>query len=229
MDPRDIVELQRRYRERWNEFGYDPRTLGWNKGMQEVRFAAVFDGLRPSEFESVLDVGCGFGDMLTFLRARGWSGKYVGVDLVPELIEEARRRHGSDGTFEVGDGSATSREEKLALAAAIGCFNHKLEDHLRFVRDMLASMWASTEHVVVLDFLSAEADKRRDDLFYADVETLFRLGRAHSRRIHIHHGYMPFELQLKVFHDDRWTVEVPAFHPYVNGPKRPLTPLGGGT
>jgi hypothetical protein len=38
------------YRKRWLEYGYDPRTLGWNKDCQWVRFEAAFEGVRPDEY-----------------------------------------------------------------------------------------------------------------------------------------------------------------------------------
>ena len=63
MRDQDIAETQERYRKRWLEYGYDRRKYGWNKDCQWVRFEAAFEGLRPDEFGSVLDVGCGFGDL----------------------------------------------------------------------------------------------------------------------------------------------------------------------
>lgn len=215
---RDAQETRVRYRERWLQHGYDPRTLGWNKGLQQVRFAAALEGLRPSEYESVLDVGCGFGDLLSFLRVRGWSGAYRGLDLVPELVDEARRRHGDGGEFLCVDASTGALPgSPMAMAVAIGVFNHRLhEDNMDFVRATLASMWASSAKVVVLDFLSdaADPDRQRDDLFYASPAALLDLARSYSRRVAIHHAYMPFEFQMKVWHDDGFLVEAPAFPPY---------------
>jgi SAM-dependent methyltransferase len=50
---------------------------------------------------SVLEVGCGAGDLLAALP----QPERVGVDLLPEVVEEARRRH-PELTFHVADGSA---------------------------------------------------------------------------------------------------------------------------
>lgn len=41
---------------------------------------------------SILDVGCGYGGLLDLLPAT-WRGEYVGVDISPDLIAEARRLH----------------------------------------------------------------------------------------------------------------------------------------
>mgnify|MGYP003562426868 FL=1 len=54
---------------------------------------------------SVLDVGCGAGEFLPFLRALGWEGRYVGVDVVPGFISECRKLYAEDqrATYVCGD------------------------------------------------------------------------------------------------------------------------------
>ena len=83
----DRVETRARYAARFREFGYDPRTLGWHKGRQRVRFAAALEAV-GTQFDSLLDVGCGFGDLFGYLRERGWQGNYLGLDICPELLDE---------------------------------------------------------------------------------------------------------------------------------------------
>jgi SAM-dependent methyltransferase len=212
----DRAETVARYRERWRQHGYGPKTLGWDKGRQRVRFCAALEGLAEEDYASILDVGCGFGDLLDFLRERNWHGQYLGVDIVPELIEEAQKRHASErARFSCEDVSANSRTESTTMAVALGVFNHRLvQDNREFVRTVLSRLWECATRVVVLDFLSSAADARSDNLFYADPCEVFNLARRFSRRVVIHHGYMPFEFQVKLWHDDAFSVEAPTFSPY---------------
>ena len=213
----DVAAVRERYRQRWVEYGYDPRTLGWNKGCQWVRFEAALEGIRPDECASVLDVGCGFGDMLGYLRQRGWSGRYVGTDVVPELIEEAARRYG--GEFLLQDLSSEPLTEPLDMAVALGIFNHRVnEGNWQFIEAMIDAMWRSTKQVIVCDFLSSlsEPHRRQPHLFYADPGRLFEIASRYSRRIAIHHSYMPFEFQVKIWHDASYTVPKPVFGPYAH-------------
>lgn len=219
MREQDIAETQERYRKRWLEYGYDPRTLGWNKDCQWVRFEAVFEGLRPDEFGSVLDVGCGFGDLLAYLRCRGWKGRYVGVDLVSELIEEGRRLHSADtgSEFVCADVAKFAPDQPCELVVAIGAFNHRLaQGNLDFIRETMEKMWAMSSRAMVCDFLSTSSDpqKRSSHLYYADPGEIFALAARHTRRVMLHHAYMPFEFQIKAWHDDRFTVAEPVFEPY---------------
>lgn len=216
MEPEDIDETRRKYRERWEQYGYDPRTLYWDKGRQQVRFTAALEVLRPNEYGSVMDVGCGFGDFLAHLKARGWSGQYTGVDIVPELLAEARRRHCEpNASFHCADIQEQPLNVQAAMGVALGIFNHRLkQDNMLFISSMLEAMWNHTTDVVVLDFLSTSADIRRDELFYADPRAIYDLARRFSRRVMIHHAYIPFEFQVKVWHDDSFEVKAPVFPPY---------------
>lgn len=218
MQPEDRIATQERYRKRWQEFGYDPRTLGWNKDCQWVRFEAAIEGIRPDEHESILDLGCGFGDFLAFLRARGWKGRYTGVDLVEELVGEAQRRHAGDprAVFLCGDLEAVALTERHDMAVAIGIFNHRISDNLTFIQQTIDRMWDATAKVVVCDFLSntADPDRRQENLFYADPRDLYALASARSRRVMIHHSYMPFEFQVKIWHDASFEIATPVFGPY---------------
>jgi len=219
----DIKETKDRYRKRWIEFGDDPRTLGWNKGRQHVRFAAALEGLSMEDYASVLDVGCGFGDLLLYLKKEGWNGQYTGIDIVPELIAEARRKHDESqgASFCCIDILDHSIDTHAAMAVALGVCNHKLQsDNMDFISTMLEVMWNSASKVVVLDFLSTTADIRHENLFYADPQTIYGLARRFTRRVMIHHAYMPFEFQVKIWKDDSFLPTAPVFcryKPLVNG------------
>jgi len=219
MQEQDRNELYERYRKRWEQYGYDSRTLGWNKDCQWVRFEAAFEGLREEEFATVLDVGCGFGDLLGYLRSKGWCGRYTGIDLVEELIGEARERYSTDteAEFLCGDIAALTDLRKREMAVALGIFNHRLhQDNLEFVRETIEKLWSATTRVVVCDFLSiASHPERRDhQLYYADPAQLYQLAAGYSRRVAVHHAYMPFEFQVKIWHDDDYQQLAPVFRPY---------------
>src|SRR5262245_18456396 len=80
--------------------GTDPRALDWgSRESQRLRFA-VLAGVGPLGGASVLDVGCGQGDLLDWLRESGIDAQYAGVDITPPMVEVARRRF-PGASFEV--------------------------------------------------------------------------------------------------------------------------------
>src|SRR5205085_6726428 len=85
-------------------FGYSPEELatlpaGANMGLS-CGNPTAFARLRPGE--TVVDLGCGGGlDVLLAAAKVGPSGKAVGVDMTPEMIERARRNAAQRGLANV--------------------------------------------------------------------------------------------------------------------------------
>ncbi|MFE3459346.1 class I SAM-dependent methyltransferase [Nocardiopsis aegyptia] len=77
---------------------------------------------RPTGPGRALDIGCGRGQFTPELARRGW--RAVGVDLVPEAVEAARRKGPPEVTYAVGD--VTDLESAglgtFDLFLDIGCF-----------------------------------------------------------------------------------------------------------
>src|SRR4051812_26476064 len=122
-DLRPEVETARWYEDKVRRYGYDHRGLGFrNRSSQEKRFEALlalgdFDGAR------LLDVGCGFGDFVTFLQRRGVQPVYTGIDLCEPMIARCRERFAGAGhSFEVADVLAYEPREPYDFVVASGIF-----------------------------------------------------------------------------------------------------------
>jgi tRNA (uracil-5-)-methyltransferase TRM9 len=77
----------------------------------------VLDGLAGDE--SILDLGCGNGELARELMRRGHRGRYAGVDFSPPLLEVAR--HGwedAPATFIRGDLAGSEWDKKLVASLA---------------------------------------------------------------------------------------------------------------
>jgi SAM-dependent methyltransferase len=222
----DVADALKRYRSRLTTEGATARALGWTKGTQPVRFGAAWECMRDERIESIVDVGCGFGDLLSFLRERGWAGNYWGIDLIPEFIDIARQRHREDrlGHFECSN-LIDATVPDADWVVALGIFNHGLQTgNLAFVRQALKRMWGWAGVAVTADFLSASVsdDRRRADLEYYDVGAVVEAGRDLSPRLLLRHDYMPFEFMLTAWRDSAFTEARPVFARYA-----PLIAGGG--
>jgi ubiquinone/menaquinone biosynthesis C-methylase UbiE len=71
--------------------------------------------LDPKPGQQVLDVGAGQGVLAPYVARAGAS--YVGVDASPRLAALARKRHGKDGRFLVGDARSLERVPELSPAS----------------------------------------------------------------------------------------------------------------
>ena len=75
--------------------GYDPQELATIPSESSASFAGVGNPHRIGSIatgETVLDIGCGAGmDLLLAARRVGSSGKAIGVDMTPSMLELAKR------------------------------------------------------------------------------------------------------------------------------------------
>src|SRR5438128_6961584 len=84
------------YESHVKRFGYGFRALGYGRReSQERRFGAAA-ALGELHGARLLDVGCGFGDLLAWLRARGVQPHYTGLDLCAPMVERCRQRFQED-------------------------------------------------------------------------------------------------------------------------------------
>jgi SAM-dependent methyltransferase len=94
--------------------------LGWvgeggSKHHRNVAVPALLGLLEPQPGEQILDLGCGPGVLARPLAEAG--ARYTGVDASEKLIEYARRHHGADGRFIVGDARKLSAVRGLSPGA----------------------------------------------------------------------------------------------------------------
>jgi O-antigen chain-terminating methyltransferase len=88
-------------------------------GARLQEYAARFDGL-----SNILDIGCGRGEFLELLRARGVSAR--GVDVNHEMVESCKARG-----LEVTEGDALGLVASLEDASLGGIFSAQVVEHLQ--------------------------------------------------------------------------------------------------
>lgn len=73
--------------------GYSPHALFWtSRGLQKIRFKVISE-IGIAAGDSLLDVGCGFADLQSWLLGHNIPVVYTGLDLSPEMISAAEKMH----------------------------------------------------------------------------------------------------------------------------------------
>src|SRR5436309_9108460 len=94
--------------------------VDWNGGashnVRHRQFLRLIGGDREA---SVLDLGCGFGDFLRFLRAEGHRGPFIGYDVAPDMIAEATRLHANTANCLWQVGAEPTETTDFAIASGI--------------------------------------------------------------------------------------------------------------
>ena len=86
------------YKKLFNENGVSPASLGCPKGRLNLRYKNVSKYLNNSK--TLLDYGCGFGDLYGYLLSENLSLTYYGIDVIDEFISQARIKY-PNGNFKL--------------------------------------------------------------------------------------------------------------------------------
>jgi SAM-dependent methyltransferase len=85
------------------------KQVGWQSYQsqnQNFEIATDLEDISWGSVNSVLDVGCGCGELVRYLReVRGFTGTYTGIDILERFIHKATQRYGDDSrnTFICGN------------------------------------------------------------------------------------------------------------------------------
>jgi len=161
LDETQRQQLIDKHRDSLNRHGYSPRSLFWeSRAIQHARFKALVEtGIRSGD--SVLDVGCGFGDLRSWLMGQEIEVDYTGLDLSPELIEKARMLH-ARARFVDGDiFDLESGPQAFDWVVLSGTLNWQLDDGGDYARRVLARMYELCRKGVAFNMLNAHYWKKR--------------------------------------------------------------------
>lgn len=120
-----------------------------------------------------LDIGCGRGQFTPHLARRGWQA--VGVDVVPEAIEAARRKGPAEVTYTVADATDLESADLGAfdLFLDIGCFQG-LEPRQRAAQGRgVTALAAPRSTLLMLAFGPSRYQRLVEGVAQAQIETAF--------------------------------------------------------
>jgi len=193
------------YATRLATHGTTPRGVDWNGIESHELRHNQFLRLIDDPAASVLDLGCGFGDFFRFLRQKGHRGRFIGYDVAPSMIEEAKRIYAESSgiVWKVG----ATPDEIADYAIASGVFNVKgevpNEDWGHYVDDTIEVLAKAGRRGFAFNVLSlsSDPDRRRPDLYYADpVSTLQKCLARFGRSVGIFQDYGLYEFTVIVRH-----------------------------
>jgi len=192
------------YEAKLRAHGATPAGMDWNsQASQELRFRQLARLWEDEPQAGIVDYGCGYAALATYLRGRGHQGPYVGFDVSAEMIRAA-----DEHVTALGECRVTSQRAELPAsdyAVASGVLNVKQQagdaEWASYVREIIADLAALGGRGFGFNALTlySDADKRRPDLYYADPLELFdHCKRTYSRFVTLLHDYPLYEFTILV-------------------------------
>jgi SAM-dependent methyltransferase len=193
------------YQNQFDKFGINNKALFIPGRKQNVRFNVIREiGITPND--SILDVGCGFGDLLSFLSETiNYTGKYTGIDITPEFISVSQNKFPFTD-FRVLDILQEEITEQWDYVVLSGTLNINIgEMHWDFVKAMISKMFALSTKGVTFDFISSDADSRYEYLYRARYNEVVDFCKTLTKRICMRTDYMPYENAIYLYKNDQIT------------------------
>lgn len=197
MTKKEIEATIQRYEKRMTEFGKSPEALGWFKNRSELRFEILQSRWELSQ-ASVLDFGCGFGDLYRYLTInKELDIQYMGIDINPNLIAAARQEW-PEIDFRCSNLLTDSFSETVEYIFASGVFNFQLADNYGFVARCFERFSQIAQKGFAVNFLSNQVDYQLEHTFHADPAKILSYAYQYSRNVVLRNDYMPFEFTVFV-------------------------------
>ena len=172
----------------FSKYGEDVKSLGWgSKESQNIRFRVLLE-VGVEDGQSVLDVGCGFGDFYDFLLSQNINVDYVGVDINKNFIKVAKQKNKSV-IFHLSDTSSFSNDS-FDWVVASGIFSFDCNEWLDDTKKTLKEMFLISRKGIAINFLSSHTPFQKQSGFkHVELNMLFDLIKIFTNKFVLRHDY----------------------------------------
>jgi SAM-dependent methyltransferase len=201
MDPYSRDQLLSFYNFHLKKFGDRPEALRWTPQGQLKRYQTLADIAPASELNNatVLDYGCGTGDFYKFLKRRGITVKYTGVDINENFIDLAKKKY-PECTFRVMNGDDDSFEGFYDYIFICGVFNLRVPGVQDDLRDALTTLFKHCNKALGLNALSSHTPVKDMELNYTSPEDMVKFAIENlSPSVALRHDRVQHDFTLCVY------------------------------
>lgn len=190
MTPIERAAVLHYHRHRIAEHGSGtPEALGWRHAESQRRRFEVIAQAADFSGCSVLDLGCGTGDLKAFLDERFTDLRYLGIDQMPEFIEAARLRFATqrDTDFALAHFDTTPLPQ-ADIVVASGTLGYRCASP-HWVFNTVARMYAAASQLLVFNLLDAAVFPEHPLLVGHDIDDVAAFCRKLAPCVEVVHSY----------------------------------------
>jgi len=207
MSLEDALEHYKRYfNEKIETHGPVPQGVDYNgPDAQFLRFEQLVKVIDPDQPFDLIDFGCGYGGLLSFLQEKGWEFTYHGYDMLEKMILAAREAHGLASNADFTASETDLATSDYVIAGAI--FNNKFEapvekwreQTLRVLQKLNGLCTRGLAFNMLSNYSDADRMSMRPDLYFADPLFYFDYcKRNFSREVALLHDYGLYDFTILV-------------------------------
>ncbi|MFC1734812.1 methyltransferase domain-containing protein [Candidatus Hydrogenedentota bacterium] len=187
------------FEELLDRYGDSHKSLAYGSVETQMKKFEMLAGVGDLDGCTLLDVGCGFGDLHKFIEEMGLSVRYTGIDISPRLIDKARKKY-PEAEFMTGDIVSMDLEEEsydYVVGTGFNCF--KTDHNWETISVAMDSMFQACREGVALQMLSTYAPRHDESSYYASPEEILHLALGYTTRIVLRHDYAPHDFTIYMY------------------------------
>lgn len=212
------LRIQTRHKMSIERHGYKPQALYWsNQEIQEIRFQTLMQILpKASQLKdhhwSLLDVGCGFADLYSFLNTKHYFPQYSGIDISPDMVSAAQSIHGEIDVMSGELSDFDFQENQFDYVFLSGALNEVVETELeglaekqgQYARSTMQTMYAISKAGVAFNLLDARHPwvKSRSDLQSFLPEDIVAFCQTFADKVTLIEGYLENDFTVLLHKDN---------------------------
>ena len=186
------------YNNKYLKHGNKIKTIGWsNKKDQNLRFKKLFQDLDINN-KSILDIGCGFGDMYFYLKKNyNYHFKYSGLDITPKIALIASNRLNRHNVC-IYNSDIDNVKKKYDFVVSSGAMSYKYKGSRANSLNLIRKMFKISKYAVSVNFLSDYCDYKLNKNQHFSPETMMKFAKTLTSKVNIIHDYNLYEFTLQM-------------------------------
>jgi len=170
-----------------------------NRRPQLMRYETFLHG-HDLTGKSILDIGCGTGELLAHLYRRGIRCRYKGVDLSGEMIQLCRQKF-PESEFEETDVLVDDLSEQFDYTISVGIHNVKFSGNREILEKMTRRQFELCRVAAHVSILTNRYDGFADHIQAWCAEDVLKLALSITPYAVLRHDYLPNDFSVTLYRE----------------------------
>jgi len=191
MNKNEIKAKIDEYKSKFQKHRGNIKSLKWaNYTAAAQRYKQIVADLN-FENKKILDVGCGFGDILSYIKAKTEKFEYTGIDLIDNFIKQAQKRY-PEFEFKLGDYFENPLKENFDIILCCGALNSNFAEAINYRKRAIKIMFERANFALSFNMAGnfpQPKNKKSSKVFYADSLEILNYCFTLTNKIIFRHYY----------------------------------------
>lgn len=197
----NLNKIKNFYNEKYNLYGNSIESIGWsNKKDQYLRFEKLISNFNIRN-KTILDVGCGFGDLFKYLNQNNnnLKFKYIGIDISDKIIENAKKKIKKPNVSFYNCDLLNFTNRKIDYSISSGALTFNFKDSYAYTKRIIKKMYEISDISCSINFMSTYCDYKLKKNKHYNPEKIFNYAKTLSSKVNLIHDYDLYEFTIQIY------------------------------